>query len=166
MSCYPQVNPKMRWEEAGVEAPTSGAQDPPGPAQLTMEAPEAGGARLPQAPRLTPAGAGPDQDSEDRPEAREERLARDQGAERLSGRSRAPPWPGDLMTEAPGSGEEEEEDPSQPCPEDLPVVSTSSFPKIIKRVPTHAVYFNDHMRVFASLRMIAAVWVLRDVSCV
>lgn len=127
MSCYPQVNPKMRWEEAGVEAPTSGAQDLPGPAQLTMEAPEAGGARLPQAPRLTPAGAGPGQDSEGRQEAREERLARDQGAERLSGRSRAPPWPGDSMTEAPGYGEEEE-DPSQPCPEDRLVVSTSSFP--------------------------------------
>ena len=110
-----------------MEAPTSGAQDLPGPAQLTMEAPEAGGARLPQAPRLTPAGAGPGQDSEGRQEAREERLARDQGAERLSGRSRAPPWPGDSMTEAPGYGEEEE-DPSQPCPEDRLVVSTSSFP--------------------------------------
>ena len=38
--------------------------------------------------------------------------------------------------------------------------------KIIKRVSTHAVHFNDHMRVFASLRTIAAVWALRDVSCV
>ena len=149
-----------------MEAPISGAQDPPDPAQLTMEAPEAGGARPPQAPRLTPAGAGPGQDLEDRQEAREEHLARDPGEELLSGRSRAPQWPGDLMTEAPGSGEEEEEeeDPSQPCPEDRLVVSTSSFPKII--IFTHAVYFNDHMRVFASLRMIAAVWVLRDVSCV
>ena len=156
----------MRWEEAGVEAPTNGVQDPLGPALLIMEAPEAGGARPPQAPRLTPAGAGPGQDSEDRPEAREEQLARDQGEELLSGRSRAPPWPGDLMTEAPGSGEEEEEDPSQPCPEDLPVVSTSSFPKIIKRVPTHAVYFNDHMRVFASLRMIVSLGAERCELCV
>ena len=101
---------------------TSGAQDLPGPAQLTMEALEAG-VRLPQAPRVTPAGAGPGQASEVHLEAQEERQARDPGVEHLSGRSRAPPWPGDLMTEELGSGEEE--DPSQPCLEDHLVVSTS-----------------------------------------
>ena len=104
-------------------APVSGAQGQPGLEQQTMEeAPEAG-ARLPQVPRVTPAGAGPGQASEVHLEAQEERQARDLGAEHLSGRSRALPWPGDSMTEALGSGEEE--DPSQPCLEDHLVVSTS-----------------------------------------
>ena len=118
----------MRWEEAGVRPLISGAQDLQGPAQLTMEAPEAG-ARLPQAPRVIPAGAGPGQASEVHLEAQEERQARDPGVEHPSGRSRAPPWPGDLMTEALGSGEEE--DPSQPCLEDHLVVSTS-FHSVIR----------------------------------
>ena len=92
-----------------------------------MEAPEAG-ARLHPAPRLTQAGAGPGLDSEARPGPEELRV-RGPGEEHLSGRSRAPPWPGGLMTEAPGSGEEEE-DPSQPCPGDRLVVSTPYFSDI------------------------------------
>ena len=111
----------MRWPEAGVEAPVSGARVQLGQARPTMEAPEAG-ARPLLAPRVTQAGAGPGQHSEARLEERGERLVRDPGAERPSGRSRAPLWPGGLMTEAPASGEEE--DPSQPCPEDRLVVST------------------------------------------
>ena len=119
-------------------APVSGAQGQPGLEQQTMEAPEAG-ARLQLAPRVARAGAGPGLDSEVRP-GPEELQARDRGEEHLSGRSRAPPWPGGLMTEAPASGaEEEEEDPSQPCPGDRLVVSTRHIfltSEIIRRVPT------------------------------
>lgn len=112
-----------------MEAPVSGAQGQQDQALLTMEALEAG-VRLHPAPRLTQAGAGPGLDSEALP-VPEEPQARGPGAEHPSGRSKAPPWPGGLMTEEPGSGEEEEEeDPNQPCPEDRLVVSTTYFSDI------------------------------------
>ena len=112
-----------------MEPPVSGARVQLGQVRPTMEAPEAG-ARPLLAPRVTQAGAGPGQHSEARLEARVELLVRDPGAERPSGRSRALPWPGGLMTEAPASGEEE--DQSQPCLEDRLVVSTPYFPGIVR----------------------------------